>query len=554
MMTYFDSSMDFNPSEVLVYLRKSRSDDPMLSVEEVLSKHEAMLDEWAEKHLRAKVPEENKFREIVSGETISDRPEIQALLKKVESPRYKAVLIVEVQRLSRGDLEDAGRLIKLLRYTNTIVITPQRPFDLSNDYDRDYFERELKRGNEFLEYTKRIMNNGRLLSVSQGNFIGNKPPYGYNKSWVMDGKRKCPTLTESKEQADVVRMFFDMYVNQDMGCASICHRLDELGIAAPIGEKWSPAALQPMLSNVHYIGKVRWNRRKTVTTVENSEIIKTRPIAQIDDQLIYDGRHEGIISEELFKAAQEKRGRNHRAKSNTKVRNPLASLLFCKCGRAMSLRTYKTKDGSERCAPRLICDGQVYCHTGSCLYSDIIERMCMVLEENIADFEVKLKNTNADTTALHNSMIKSLEKRLKDLHEKEIAQWEQQSHPDPAQRMPVDIFKVLNEKLIKEREEVQQALNNAYETAPRQIDYQEKIYTLTTALNALRDESVDAQTKNTLLKACIDRMEYSREAPQRIKNDEKRVSVNGRQVKPNPLKIGGNWQDTPIVLNVKLRM
>jgi DNA invertase Pin-like site-specific DNA recombinase len=232
------------PEEILDYLRKSRTDDPTLTVEEVLQKHETILDEWAEKHIGGIVPEENKYREVVSGETISDRPEIQKLLKRIESPKIKAILIVEVQRLSRGDLEDAGKLIKLLRYTNTLVITPPKTYDLRDEYDRDAFERELKRGNEFLEYQKKIMGRGRLLSVSQGNYIGSIPPYGYDKIWVTEGNRKCPTLAENKEQADVVRLIFDMYVNKDLGYQRICNTLDNMKITPPKGQYWSPAALK----------------------------------------------------------------------------------------------------------------------------------------------------------------------------------------------------------------------------------------------------------------------------------------------------------------------
>ena len=87
----------FKPEEVIAYLRKSRSDDPTLTVEEVLQKHEAILDEWSESHLGGLVPEENKYREVVSGETIDDRPQIKEVLARIESPRIKAVLVVEVQ-------------------------------------------------------------------------------------------------------------------------------------------------------------------------------------------------------------------------------------------------------------------------------------------------------------------------------------------------------------------------------------------------------------------------------------------------------------------------
>ena len=106
MYRNYIEELNLQPDEILAYLRKSRADDPLLTVEEVLARHEAIIDEWAEKNLGAKVPEENKYREVVSGETIADRPEIQKVLKLIESPKIKAILIVEVQRLSRGVLED----------------------------------------------------------------------------------------------------------------------------------------------------------------------------------------------------------------------------------------------------------------------------------------------------------------------------------------------------------------------------------------------------------------------------------------------------------------
>ena len=553
MYNYIDFSQ-FKADEILVYLRKSRTDDPLLTVEEVLAKHEAILDEWAERNLGEKIPEENKFREVVSGETIADRPEVQTVLKKIESPKYKALLIVEVQRLSRGDLEDAGRLIKLLRFTNTLIITPPKTYDLRDEYDRDSFERELKRGNEFLEYQKKIMNRGRLLSVSQGNYIGSRPPYGYDKVWVMEGKRKCPTLAINEEEANVVRMIFDMYVNKDMGAPSICNHLDSLGIKPPKGKHWSKAALKDMLENVHYLGKVKWNWRKTVTIVEDGEIIKTSPKSKIGEYLIYDGKHEAIISEELFNAAREKQGRNHRAKPTTKVRNPFASLLYCQCGRIMTLRTYKAHDGK----PRMICNDHGHCHTGSCTFDELLEAVVDILKQCIADFEIRVKSDNGDAMKLHEKLLKSLEKKMQELEAKELAQWEAQANPDSSQRMPAHIFKVLNEKLLKEMYEVKEAMCNARKSMPDPVDYQEKLFRFKEALDALLDPEVDAQVKNRLLKDCIERIDYNREKPERIKSTEKRTRKNGRidgrSLKPNPLKTGGNWTSPPIELDVKLKV
>lgn len=531
------------PYEVYQYLRKSRSDDPLLSVEEVLAKHEKILNDFSERNLGAIVPAENTFREIASSETIDDRPEMIRLLKGIESPRIKAVLVVEVQRLSRGDLEDAGRLIKLLRYTNTKVITPQKTYDLNDEYDRDIFERELKRGNEYLEYFKKIQARGRLLSVQDGNFVGSVPPYGYDKIFITVGKKKCPTLLENKEQADVVRMIFDLYVNHDMGPTRICNRLEELHIKPPKGKYWSSAAIKDMLQNIHYIGKVKWNWRKVVPVIENQEVIKTRP--KSEDYLIFEGKHEGIIPEELFSAAQEKQGRNHRAKPSTKIRNPLASLLFCRCGRAMTYREYKRPDGSVKSAPRLLCDNQTHCHTGSVLYDEIIEEICAIMFESIEDFKIQLSADSGPSIKLHANLIRNLEKRLADLEEKELKQWEKYSEDG----MPKHIFEKLNAAVLKEKQEVQDALRNAKESMPNPIAYQNKITQFSDALCALQDPDVPDELKNRYLKNIFERITYYREAPVRVT----RQNCFELGIRLEDIKTGGNWYSPPFELDVTFR-
>lgn len=558
---FYIPEINFAPDEVLDYLRKSRTDDPAMTVEEVLQQHETILDNWAEKHLGGKVPEENKYRELVSGETISDRPEMCALLRRIESPKIKAIKCADVQRLSRGDLEDAGRLIKLLRHTNTLVIIPnafggQYVYDLRDEDSREKFERELKKGNEYLEYYKKIQAAGTLLSVSKGNYVGNVPPYGYKKASVMDGKRKCPTLAIKEDEAEIVRMMFDLYVNQNMGCQNICSKFDEMGVKPPRGKYWSPASMSKMLENIHYIGKVRWNYRKTLTIVEDGEFRKTRPMSKVGEYLIYEGKHEAIISDELFNAAQAKKGKNIPVRKNKKVRNPFAGLIWCKCGRALSLRTYKNPDGTERSVPRLLCDGQRYCKSGSCTFEEMVERVSAILEQCIKDFEIRLKNNEGDSVKLHASLVKRLEAKKKELEEKELAQWEAQADPNPENRMPQHIFKMLNEKLLKEKEEVQQALCKAYESMPVPVDYEEKIVTFTAALEALKNPMAEPTLKNKLLKDCIERIEYSREKPVRIKSKQERYydPVMKKTRSRSVLPTGGNWEAAPMELDVKLRV
>jgi hypothetical protein len=186
----------------------------------------------------------------------------------------------------------------------------------------------------------------------------------------------------------------------------------------------------------------------------------------------------------------------------------------------------------------------------------MIERVAAILRQCIEDFEIRLKNDEGDSAKLHARLIKNLEKKMKDLQAKELAQWEQQSHPDESQRMPAHIFKQLNEKLLQEKEEVQQALCKAYESMPEPVDYEERAATFKTALDALNNPDVSAEEKNKLLKACFDRIEYKREKPERVKSQQVRYydKDQKRTRYKSPLKTGGNWTSPPIEIDVKLRV
>ena len=522
------------PEEILIYLRKSRADDPLLSVEEVLSKHEKILDEWVEKNLSAPIPQENRFKEVVSGESIADRPEFQKVLQRIESPSIKAVLVVEVSRLGRPDMEEIGKLSKIFRYTNTLVITPMMTFDITNEYERDMFERELKRGNEYLEYTKKLLSRGRELSVKNGNYVLSRALYGYDKITITEDKRKCPTLTINEEQANVVRMIFDWYVNENIGTQTISNRLNDLRIAPPKGVRWTPDSIRNILENPHYIGMVRFNNRKAVLVLENGEFRKTRPKTTNGEAILCKGKHEAIISDELFQAAQEKRGRTHRTCSKKELKNPLASILFCKCGRAMSYRCSTRGEGKLRKDPRLVCNGQVYCGTGSATVDEVMEFVVDILKQKIAEIEVEIEKGNKDTDMLHEKLVKSLEKKLVDLGAKELSLWESQL--DTENRMPPHIFQALTDKIVKEREETEIALKKAQEALSKPLDYEKARTTFQKALTSLLDDNVSALEKNKLLKACISRIEYHRDKPQRVLG-----KGNGRA-----------WETPPIELDVKL--
>jgi hypothetical protein len=209
---------------------------------------------------------------------------------------------------------------------------------------------------------------------------------------------------------------------------------------------------------------------------------------------------------------------------------------------------YKKKDGTERSPSRLLCDNQARCGTSSCLYDEMLDRVREILRECIHDFDVRIKSDEGDSVKLHANLIKRLEAKRDELNAKEISQWEAQAHPDPSKRMPEHVFKVLNEKLLKEKEEVKQALCKAYESMPDPVDYEEKLFRFKSALDALNDPKATAAYQNKLLKDCIQRIDYKREKAYRIKRKpgEKKGSTG--------LPVGGGWIAPAMELDVKLKV
>ena len=521
----------FQPDEVLEYLRKSRSDDPSLTVEEVLAKHEGLLKEWADRNLDAPIPPENLYREVVSGETINSRPEFKKLLKRIESPKIKAVLIVECARLGRPDLEEIGKLSKLFRYTNTFVITPQRMFDLRDEYDREQFERELMRGNDYLEYTKKILQRGKEISLRSGYYVNAVTPYGYERDWVYEGKRKRPTLAIVEDEAKVVRMIFDWYANEGVGATKICQRLNAMGIPARKGDLWKKSSITNILKNEHYIGKVVIKKHIDVNTVEDQKII-TQCVFNKDYEII-DGKHPAIVDEETFYKANNKIHKYPSVKPSSTLQNPFAGILKCECGRVMIRRKNRT-------SLRYLCDEQMFCGNASVGEEVLVEAVISHLKKNIKNLSAKVTDDDCTKKEKHNEYVSLLESKYVEIEKKEISLWEKYAE----EKMPKQIFDKLMEKCMEEKQTLEGAIESARSNVADSIDYNEVIASLHEAVDALSDDSVSASAKNKLLRSVIDRIEYRR--PKAIKMTPEEARAKG-------VKLSGGWYCPAFELDIVLK-
>lgn len=489
----------------LMYLRKSRADDPSETVEEVLARHELMLQNYAIKKFGDRIPSDNIYREVVSGETIQDRPQIQEVLKRMESASILGVLVVDVQRLTRGDLIDCGMIINAFKYSHTLIMTPNKTFDLSDNdtgqnYDMKILKLELNSGSEYLEYTKMILNRGRNISVEKGNYIGSVAPYGYDKT-IID---KNHTLKINEREAEIVKLIYSLYLD-DNGYGKIANELETLGYYPRKSEHWNPGVIKDILNNPIYIGKIVWNRRKEMKVLKDSKTIKTRP--RNHDYILKDGKHPAIIDNDTFEKVQNKINNNPRIKKDRKMINPLSSLLYCKkCGKAMIYRTY------NKCNPRLLCGDQKHCHTKSSTFDAVYNALIDTLANMQDNFQFQYKNQDYQYISHYQQQIDDVKKELDAIEDKQNELYDLLENKIYTR----DVFLKRNNKLALEREKAQKKLKQLVSHMPTQIDYEKKILEFKNVINILKDENLSVEVKNKALRSIISKIEYSYEDNQVI--------------------------------------
>ncbi len=477
----------------LMYLRKSRQDDPNETVEEVLRKHETILQDFALREFGKTIPEDCIYREVVSGESIADRFEIKKVLKRIEDPRVEGVLVVDPQRLSRGDLEDCGRLISILQYTKTLVHTPTMRYDLDKKVERRFFQDELLRGRDFLEYIKEILHRGSVAAIQRGCYIAPVPPYGYRK--IKIGK-DC-TL-EPDESADVVRLIFDLYVS-GTSIMDICHILEQRNIPTPRGgQKWFKETVRHILRNKHYDGKViAGEHRKTFVIEDGERKLKTLKQAEAD-VLVVEGKHEALVDHDTFVKAQEIDRNTPRVKRTSDLANPFGGLVRCgHCGRVMIANIYPH-------TTRLVCRREAGC-IKSVKLDDVYNKILEALE--LAELPaMKAQIDNGDSQAeIQRRILKQLERQMQDYRAQEDKQFDLLE----TGRYSQELFDRRNGELRAKMAQCQQQINEARRQLPIRIDYAEKVRSMEDAIAALRDPDLDNRTKNRLLRSLIDRIIYN---------------------------------------------
>lgn len=496
-------------SEYAIYLRKSRAD---LEAEahgegETLLRHEKMLTETARK---MNLPVTDIYREIVSGETIDARPQIQKLLRETEKGRYSGVLVVDVDRLARGDTVDQGIIARTFRLSGTKIITPKKVYDPNSEFDEEYFEFELFMARREYKIISRRIQRGRIASVNDGKFIGSTPPFGYDKIKIKNGKGY--TLAPNAE-AETVRLIFKLSIDGS-GASVIANTLNDMGIKARYGGSWSKSTVSDILSNPVYIGKIRWSYRPDVKSIENGIIHKRRTTN--DDCIIVNGLHKPIVSEEDFERSQKMIVLNRKApvKSSTVLQNPLSGLIFCrKCGSKMTRLGMNKRNRYDtiKC-PNRHCD----CVSAPIYLVEelLIEGLKKWLKCHTINAVNSTDNQTINTVDIKNRRIQELQAEISAVEKQISNTYDLLEQGVYTTEIFVQRNRVLSDRTKKAADEIAKLQDEIKNIENARLLKNQIIPRVENVIESY-DSCKSAEEKNALLKSILTRIEYEKTAPNR---------------------------------------
>lgn len=407
--------MKLPEGEYWMYLRKSRADveAETRGEGETLAKHKKALFKFAKDN---DLNITRIYQEVVSGESLLHRIEMMKLLKELEEVQPKGILVMDYDRLGRGDKLDQGLIERALKEANTLIVTPTETIDLNNDSGELTADiKGLFARMELKQITKR-MQGGRRRSVETGNYIGTRPPYGYSIFKSDKGERY---LIPDPEQSEAVKLIFELYTHSDpkkrIGSGKISNELNKLGYKPYTKDIWVASSVLNVIKNAVYAGRIQWGKKesKKSKTSGKRRDTRTRPV---DEWIDVKGKHEPIISLEIYQKAQEiLKGKYHVPfQLENGITNPLAGLIRCgKCGASMILRPY-TKQLSH-----IMCYNK-HCDNKSSRFLYVEEKLMLALSELLKNYVHQMSQRKPfDTSVSVKVKEKAFERLAKELQELE---------------------------------------------------------------------------------------------------------------------------------------
>ena len=279
--------------------------------------------------------------EGISGGSTKKRDNFNRMIRDAKAGVFDFIITKEISRFSRSTLDSIRYTQELLDYNVGVFFQNDNINTLDTDSEfrlvimAGVAQDEIRKLSERLKF-------GFRQAIKNGHVLGNDKLYGYDK-------KDC-VLTVNEEEAEIIRIIFDLYGNQRLGTRTISKRLMELGYTSREGNAFNTLTIRHILENPKYKGWYCGNKSQSVDyrTKRNVLLDESEWVTYPDPSI------PAIVSEELWNRANAlyKRRReemkSHSSGLSFHNRYPYSAKIYCEeHGTTFHRQVIQTKKGQQ---------------------------------------------------------------------------------------------------------------------------------------------------------------------------------------------------------------
>lgn len=273
----------------------------------------------------------------LSGTSTKKRTAFNQMIADAMSQKIDLIITKEISRFARNTLDSIYYTRKLKEYGVGVIFMN----DNINTLDADAELRLTIMSSIAQEESRKTSDRvkwGQKRRMEQGVVFG-RDLLGYD---VSGGK-----LTINEEGAEIVRLIFHKFVNEDKGTHVIARELREAGVnTSTYMKQWSNTGILRILRNEKMCGDLIQKKTYTPSYLNHEKKYNRGQ----EEFVVLRDHHEPIISRDLFERAQrelERRSPTSEQKAKHSNRHCFSGKIKCGiCGSSFVSRTKKRKDGS----------------------------------------------------------------------------------------------------------------------------------------------------------------------------------------------------------------
>ena len=279
--------------------------------------------------------------EGISGGSTKKRDNFNRMIRDAKAGMFDFIITKEISRFSRSTLDSIRYTQELLDYNVGVFFQNDNINTLDTDSEfrlvimAGVAQDEIRKLSERLKF-------GFRQAIKNGHVLGNDKLYGYDK-------KDC-VLTVNEEEAEIIRIIFDLYGNQRLGTRTISKRLMELGYTSREGNAFNTLTIRHILENPKYKGWYCGNKSQSVDyrTKRNVLLDESEWVTYPDPSI------PAIVSEELWNRANAlyKRRREEMKSRSSGLsfhnRYPYSTKIYCEeHGTTFHRQVIQTKKGQQ---------------------------------------------------------------------------------------------------------------------------------------------------------------------------------------------------------------